>query len=32
MKSLEELLEIRDKAKEAMTDSESTGDGIRVVV
>lgn len=32
MKSLEELLAIRDKAKAAMTDRESTGDGIRVVV
>ena len=32
MKSLEELLAIRDKAKAAMTDREGTGDGIRVVV
>ena len=32
MKSLEELLAIRDKAKSAMTDREVTGDGIRVVV
>ena len=31
MKSLEELLAIRDKAKAAMTDREGTGDGIRVV-
>ncbi len=32
MKSLEELLAIRDRAKAAMTDREGTGDGIRVVV
>ena len=32
MKSLEELLAIRDKAKAAMTDREGPGDGIRVVV
>lgn len=32
MKSLEELLAIRDKAKATMTDREGTGDGIRVVV
>lgn len=32
MKSLEELMAIRDKAKASMTDRESTGDGIRVVV
>lgn len=32
MKSLEELLAIRDKAKASMTDREGTGDGIRVVV
>ena len=32
MKSLEELIDIRDKAKAAMTDREGTGDGIRVVV
>ena len=32
MKSLEELLASRDKAKAAMTDREGTGDGIRVVV
>ena len=32
MKSLEELLAIRDKAKAAMTDREGTGDEIRVVV
>ncbi len=32
MKSLEELLAIRDKAKAAMTDREGTGGGIRVVV
>lgn len=32
MKSLEELLAIRDKAKAVMTDREGTGDGIRVVV
>ena len=32
MKSLEELLAIRDKAKAAMTNREGTGDGIRVVV
>ena len=32
MKSLEELLAIRDKAKAAMTDREGTGDGLRVVV
>lgn len=32
MKSLEELLAIRDKAKAAMTDREGTDDGIRVVV
>ena len=32
MKSLEELLAIRDKAKAAMTDREGTGDGSRVVV
>lgn len=32
MKSLEELLAIRDKAKANMTDREGTGDGIRVVV
>lgn len=32
MKSLEELLAIRDKAKAEMTDREGTGDGIRVVV
>ena len=32
MKSLEEFLAIRDKAKAAMTDREGTGDGIRVVV
>lgn len=32
MKSLEELLAIRDKAKAAMTDRGGTGDGIRVVV
>ena len=32
MKSLEELLAIRDKAKAAMTDREGTGNGIRVVV
>ena len=32
MKSLEELLAIRDKAKAAMTDREGTGDGIRVLV
>ena len=32
MKSLEELLAMRDKAKAAMTDREGTGDGIRVVV
>ena len=32
MKSLEELLAIRDKAKAAMTDREGTGDAIRVVV
>ena len=32
MKSLEELLAVRDKAKAAMTDREGTGDGIRVVV
>ena len=32
MKSLEELLAIRDKAKAAMTDREGIGDGIRVVV
>lgn len=32
MKSLEELLAIRDKAKAAMTDREGTGDGIRVVI
>lgn len=32
MKSLEELLAIRDKAKAAMTDREGTGDGIRIVV
>ena len=32
MKSLEELMAIRDKAKASMTDREGTGDGIRVVV
>ena len=32
MKSLEELMAIRDKAKASMTDRESTGDGVRVVV
>lgn len=32
MKSLEDLLAIRDKAKATMTDREGTGDGIRVVV
>lgn len=32
MKSLEELLAIRDKAKATMTDREGTGDGVRVVV
>ena len=32
MKSLEELMAIRDKAKAAMTDREGNGDGIRVVV
>ncbi len=32
MKSLEELMAIRDKAKSSMIDRESTGDGIRVVV
>lgn len=32
MKSLEELLAIRDKAKATMTDREGTGDGIRIVV
>lgn len=32
MKSLEELMAIRDKAKASMADRESTGDGIRVVV
>ena len=32
MKSLGEMLAIRDKAKAAMTDREGTGDGIRVVV
>ena len=32
MKSLEELLAIRDKAKAVMTDREGTDDGIRVVV
>ena len=32
MKSLEELMAIRDKAKSSMIDRESSGDGIRVVV
>ena len=32
MKSLEELMAIRDKAKATMTDREGTGDGIRIVV
>ncbi len=32
MKSLEELMAIRDKAKASMTDREGTGDGIRIVV
>lgn len=32
MKSLEELMAIRDKAKASMTDREGTGDSIRVVV
>ena len=32
MKSLEELIAIRDRAKASMIDCESTGDGIRVVV
>ena len=32
MKSLEELMAIRDKAKASMNDREGTGDGIRVVV
>lgn len=32
MKSLEELLAIRDKAKANMTDRDGSGDGIRVVV
>ena len=32
MKSLEELMAIRDKTKASMADRESTGDGIRVVV
>lgn len=32
MKSLEELMAIRDKAKAAMTDREGNGDAIRVVV
>ena len=32
MKSLEELMAIRDKARAAMTDREGNGDGIRIVV
>ena len=32
MKSLEELMAIRDKAKASMTDREGNGDAIRVVV
>ncbi|MBP3447281.1 MAG: (2Fe-2S) ferredoxin domain-containing protein [Clostridia bacterium] len=32
MKSLEELMAIRDKARASMTDREGTGEGIRVVV
>ncbi len=32
MKSLEELMAIRDKAKASMQDREGSGDGIRVVV
>lgn len=32
MKSLEELMAIRDKAKAAMTDREGNGDSIRIVV
>ncbi len=32
MKSLEELMAIRDKAKASMTDRDGSGDGIRVVV
>ena len=32
MKTLEELMAIRDKAKASMTDREGTGEGIRVVV
>ena len=32
MKSLEELMAIRDKARASMTDREGTGDSIRVVV
>ncbi len=32
MKSLEELMAIRDKAKASMTDREGNGDGIRIVV
>jgi NADP-reducing hydrogenase subunit HndB len=32
MKTLEELMAIRDRAKATMTDREGTGDGIRIVV
>ena len=32
MKSLEELMAIRDKARATMTDREGNGDGIRIVV
>ena len=32
MKSLEELMAIRDKARATMTDREGNGDSIRVVV